>query len=476
MWHLLERAAHGQQGAIMRLFICFFAAVLASGMAPLAYAQGSRGASDDFYGRKYALVIGNGAYEGSALPNPENDAADMAEALKKAGFKVSLHINADLAAMRLALAEFESTLPEEAAAFVFYAGHGVQYQGQNYLIPIDALNKVHAAADLATSALSLAEITQQLASRRKGISVIVLDACRDSPFSNVQDIEPGLSRSTGLKDLKAPEGTKANKKAARIDGAMVAYSTAPNATASDGTGRNSPYTKHLKEHIRQPNASLETVLKLTRVGVTKDTKGRQTPWYESSINGDFYAAGRGRIEFDVLLDTLINADNAWHPQSNGQDVIVWKDTRPVLNRSNTSEFKDAFGKPILYGFKRRGSVIITRDGVPVHFGENDAKPAPWNVTLIGARAGVDLVSIRSSTRSFTGGDGDIFETSARLREIDQCERKRGAEENRVFRIKDANAWLYMYRFCGASACEVEYFVILSNYGLEQFGCKDTAGR
>ena len=279
----------------------------------------------------------------------------MADALKKTGFKVTLQVNAGLAAMRRALADFESKLPEDAAALIFYAGHGVQYQGQNYLIPIDAINKVNVALDLTKNALALAEITQQLSSRRKGISVIVLDACRDSPFTNVQSIEAGLSRSTGLKDLKITDGTKPNRKAGGLDGVMFAYSTAPDATASDGAGRNSPYAKHLKEFMRRPSTSIETVLKLTRIEVTKETNGQQTPWYESSINGDFFAAGRGRIEFDELMNTLIKSDNAWHPQSDGQDVITWKDAAPVLNRTDKSEYKDAFGKPILYLQKTRFS-------------------------------------------------------------------------------------------------------------------------
>ncbi len=439
-------------------------------------AQGSRRAGDDFFGRKYALVIGNGAYERSPLNNPANDASDVADALKKIGFKVTLQVNATLAAMRLALAEFESKLPNDAAALVFYAGHGVQYQGLNYLIPIDAINKVNVGLDLTKNALALAEVTQQLSSRRKGITVIVLDACRDSPFTNVQSIEGGLSRSTGLSDLRTTDGS--TRKAGGLDGVMFAYSTAPNVTAADGSGRNSPYAKHFKEFVRRPNVSLETVLKLTRIEVTRETNGQQTPWYESSIDGDFFVAGRGRIEFDELINALVKSENVWHPQSNGQDVITWKDAKPVLNRTDKSEFKDGFNKPINYGFKKRGSVIITRDGDPVHFGENDAKPEPWDVTLIGSRAGVDLISLRSGGRAFTGGDGDIFESSAILSELDQCRRttSRGAEEHRVFRIKESNSWLYKYRFCGASSCNVEHFVILSDYGLGQFGCADGTRR
>lgn len=462
----------------MWIVIWLLVATLTSGIATVASAQTNRGFADDFYGRKYALVIGNGAYERSPLPNPTNDATDMADALRKTGFDVSLHVNADLATMRMALAEFEGKLPEEAAAFIFYAGHGVQYQGQNYLIPVDALSKVHVAADLANSAIALAEITQQLASRRKGINVIVLDACRNSPFTNVQNIEAGLSRSTSLRDARSLDEPTSAKNAGRLDGTMIAYSTAPNATAEDGDGRNSPYSKHLKEFLRRPNTSLENVLKLTRVEVTKETKGQQTPWYESSINGEFYAAGRGRVEFEELMKTLINSDNAWHPQFNGQDVIAWKDLTPILNRSDKSEFKDAFKKPILYGFKKRGSVVITRDGEPIHFSDDNSKPEPWDVILIGSRVGVDLIYLKYSGRLFTGGDGDIFESSSLLQEINQCKRtsERNAREYRVFRVRDANAWLYMNRYCGASACNVEYFVVLSDYNLAQFGCKDGGHR
>jgi hypothetical protein len=455
----------------MRAQLFVFLSVLCFSAAAHAQTGG-----DDFIGRKFALVIGNGKYERAALTNPEHDAEDIAEVLRKTGFKVSKQVNADLAAMRLAVAEFESKLPDDAAAFIFYAGHGVQYRGQNYLIPIGALNNIKTSGDLPKHALALSEVAGQIASRRKGVTVIVLDACRDSPFPDVQGIEAGLSRSTGLR-LPVDNTSKQKKKSGGLDGVLVAYSTAPDATAADGVGRNSPYTKHLKEFLRRPNTSLESVLKLTRVEVTKETKGRQTPWYESSISGEVFVAGRGRIEFDDLLQVLLLSDDVWHPTYFGHDVISWKEAEPVLNRKDTSEFKDAFGKAVVPGFSRRGSVVIMVGGEPVHFGANESKPAPWNITLIGSRAGVELISIRSSVRPVTGGDGVIFEDSALLQELDNCKRtsEEGAREHRVFEVKSEKTkhWLYMTRLCGASACAIEYFLIFFDYDLTRFGCGAT---
>jgi hypothetical protein len=440
-------------------------------LSQAVHAQSNRRGGDDFYGRKFALVIGNSNYERAVLKNPANDAEDLAEVLRKTGFKVSKHLDADLATMRLALAEFEKALPDDAAAFVFYAGHGVQYRGQNYLIPIGALDKVKTAGDLPRHAFALAEITSQLASRRKGITIIVLDACRDSPFTEVQGIEAGLSRSTGLRNL-TDDGSQKKQKGGALEGVVVAYSTAPDATAGDGEGRNSPYTQHLKEFLRRPNASLEAVLKLTRVEVTKATKGEQTPWYESSISGDFFAAGRGRIEFDDLLRILTRSPD-WNPAES--DVIAWKSASPVFSGKETSNFRDAFGKMIPVSFLRSGSVVVTIDGEPMHFGRDESKPAPWNITLIGPRAGVDLISIKSSLRPFTGGDGEIFTKSALLKELVRCKRSSssgGLVESRVFEfaIDERKAWLYEGRRCAASSCETEYYILNWEHDLPKFGC------
>jgi hypothetical protein len=436
------------------------------------HAQSNRGGGDDFYGRKFALVIGNGNYERAELKNPANDAEDLAEALRKTGFRVSRHLNADLATMRLALAEFEKALPDNAAAFVFYAGHGVQYQGQNYLIPVGAMDKIKTASDLPRHAFALAEITSQLASRRKGITIIVLDACRDSPFMDVEGIESGLSRSIGLRNLKADDTSQKKKAGGGLEGVLVAYSTAPDSTARDGDGRNSPYTQHFKEFLRRPNASLETVLKMTRVEVTTATKGQQTPWYESSISGDFYAAGRGRIEFDDLLRVLTGNPD-WNPADN--DVIAWKSASPVFSGKETSNFRDASGKMIPVSFSRSGSVVVTIGGEPMHFGRDESKPAPWNITLIGPRAGVDLISIKSSVRPFTGGDGEIFTGSPLLKELVRCKRSSssaGLVESRVFAIAidERKAWLYEGRRCAASSCETEYYILNWEHDLPRFGC------
>jgi uncharacterized caspase-like protein len=211
---------------------------------------------DDFYGRKYALVIGNSKYEEpNALANPANDASDIAEVLTKTGFKVTTVLDANLTGFQLALAKFESIVPQRAAVLIFYAGHAVQFQAQNFLLPVDSISKIKRADDLFAHAILLNDILQRFADKKGSIATVILDACRNSPFPNTPEISAGLSRGAA-KSIAQPTGKVKSKKGGTMEGVVIAYSTAPDMTAADGAGRNSPYTKHLKAFLRRPNTAL----------------------------------------------------------------------------------------------------------------------------------------------------------------------------------------------------------------------------
>jgi uncharacterized caspase-like protein len=221
---------------------------------------------------RIALVIGNGGYKSvNALPNPPHDAELMAEALKKAGFTVTLITDGDMAGMGAAVTEFGKTLRQagaDATGLFYYAGHGVQSFGQNYLVPVDA--QLTNAADLSLVALDAQAVLRQMFSAHNRTNIVILDACRNNPFSQVRDLS-----DNGLAEMSAPTGT------------FLAYATAPGNVALDGADGNSPFTKALAARITTPGLAIEQAFKDVRVEVLAKTGGKQTPWDTSSLTGDF---------------------------------------------------------------------------------------------------------------------------------------------------------------------------------------------
>lgn len=222
-------------------------------------------------GRRSALVIGNAKYRHvSALTNPVNDSRAMAQELRKSGFEVVAVENADFAKMNLAIDQFANSIKEGGAALVFYAGHGFQVKGENYLVPIDA--NIKGESDVAVKAVNLGQVLSKLEDGKSSVNVVILDACRDNPFAGSWRSAAG----SGLAQINAPSGT------------VIAFATAPGKTASDGSAGNGLFTSHLIKQLRQPNQKLEDVLKNTRKGVAAASNNGQIPWDSSSLTGDFY--------------------------------------------------------------------------------------------------------------------------------------------------------------------------------------------
>jgi len=221
---------------------------------------------------RLALVIGNGAYETvTPLDNPVNDAGLMAQALKKAGFDVTLITEATQDKLILAISAFGRKLRDagaEATGLFYYAGHGVQSFGANYLLPVDI--ELHDAADLSLVGVPAQAVLRQMFSARNRTNIVILDACRNNPFVSIPDLS-----DNGLAEMKAPRGT------------FLAYSTAPGEIALDGDGTNSPFTKALAERLQTPGIAIESLFKDVRIEVLKSTGGNQTPWDTSSLIVDF---------------------------------------------------------------------------------------------------------------------------------------------------------------------------------------------
>lgn len=217
-----------------------------------------------------ALVIGNGAYRDAPLRNPVNDARDMAAKLRELGFQVIERLDADRQTMRQALREFEQQLRQRRGAGLFYyAGHGVQLKGQNYLIPVGV--DIRQEFEIPDEGVDADAVLRAMESAGNGLNIVILDACRNNPFTR------GFGASRGLARMDGPAGT------------FIAYATGPGAVSLDGGGgRNSPYTRHLLAAMSMPGLKLEQVFKQVLVAVEQETGGAQIPWVASSLRGDFY--------------------------------------------------------------------------------------------------------------------------------------------------------------------------------------------
>jgi len=220
---------------------------------------------------RIALVIGNGAYKTAPLKNPTNDAQDMASALREMGFDVTLKVNVNHRDMEEAVRSFGVKLKQGGLGLFYYAGHGVQVAGENYLIPVDT--KVDAEADVKFGALNAGMVLARMEDAGNGLNIVILDACRTNPFSrSFRTAEQGLAR------MDAPKGS------------IIAYATAPGRVAADsvGSGRNGVYTGFLLQHMRTPGLKVEEALKRVRADVVRVTVDKQVPWESSSLIGDFY--------------------------------------------------------------------------------------------------------------------------------------------------------------------------------------------
>jgi formylglycine-generating enzyme required for sulfatase activity len=223
---------------------------------------------------RIALVIGNSEYSSGPLPNPANDAKMISETLSSLGFEVIARRNADQNTMKRAIQEFGARLEKGGPAAVglfYYAGHGVQLNGRNYLIPTTA--QIEREGDVEIEAVSADWVIEQMRYARNRLNIVILDACRNNPFTrSMRSVDHGLA------SMDAPAGI------------LIAYSTAPGAVAADGAGRNSPYTEALSQAMRDLHEPVEQIFKHVRVGVMSATSGKQVPWESSSLTGDFYFA------------------------------------------------------------------------------------------------------------------------------------------------------------------------------------------
>lgn len=235
-----------------------------------------------FCEERVALVIGNGAYrEAPALPNPRNDAQDVAAALKRTGFQTISRLDLDKAGMEQAVIEFARAAKTADVVLFYYSGHAVQFSGMNYLAPVDA--RLSDEADLKRM-VRLDEIVSDM-QQAKSLRILVLDSCRDNPFVDSLRRSLGTTRALspqrGLAKIDSPQGT------------IVAYATQAGRTAEDGNGRNSPYTEAFLRHI-ETREEIGTIFRRISTEVYRTTNRLQLPELSLSIIGEFFLYGNAR--------------------------------------------------------------------------------------------------------------------------------------------------------------------------------------
>jgi hypothetical protein len=219
--------------------------------------------------KRIALIIGNSNYKTSPLKNPLNDAEDIAYELQRLGFKVQLGKNMSKKDMFFAIREFGKEIKQGGVGLFYYAGHGMQVQGRNFLIPVGA--DIRTEDEVEYEAIDAGLILRKMEAAGNPMNIVMLDACRDNPFAR-----SFRSAQKGLAQMDAPSGS------------LIVYATAPGSVAADGNGRNGTFTKNFLGHIRNPDLEVGQMLKRVRAGVQKDTNGQQVPWESSSLVGDFY--------------------------------------------------------------------------------------------------------------------------------------------------------------------------------------------
>ncbi len=274
-----------------------------------AFASVSNAATLDA-GPRVALVIGNAGYRTTPLKNPLSDARAVADALGKLGFKVIDLQNATQKQMFDAVRQFGDALQGGVGLF-YYAGHGVQVKGRNFLIPVDAL--IEREDEVPYKAFDVGLVLEKMEAAKNPLNIVILDACRNNPFARAS-----RATITGLAQMDAPTGS------------IVAFATAPGAEAADGSGSNGLYTGHLLRNMATPGLKVEDVFKRTRVAVKQDSSGRQIPWESTSLEGDFYFTPAGGAASPPATGSAAVENELW--------ALIIQSNSPAAYRSYIEKF------------------------------------------------------------------------------------------------------------------------------------------
>jgi uncharacterized caspase-like protein len=315
------------------------------------------GASAAWSETRVALIIGNSRYADASLrlENPANDALAMEKALKDAGFETVVKLNASRLDFYEAVNQFKAKISHdpEAIGLFYYAGHGVQADGVNYLIPVDA--KLESDADLDARAYDAGRVLRAMEAAQNSMNIVILDACRDNPLPKSRSAERGLARMTAA------------------SGTFIAYAAAPGQTAHDGSkGGNGVFTGELVKAMSTPGMPLEQVFKRVIAGVKSDTQGSQQPWSESSIQGEFYFYAPPQSVPVVHAVQTGSPDDA--------DVALWRSIESSRNAGDFHKYLGTYPHGLFAELARERvktlTAAVSLPRQPDHPTNQSPKPAP----------------------------------------------------------------------------------------------------
>ena len=323
---------------------------------------------------RIALVIGNASYQESPLSNPINDARAMSKQLERFDFEVIQAIDADLSTMQQAVLDFMKRVNTESTALVFYAGHGIQANGRNYLLPIDATLKSERA--LRFEALELGDILEELEETEARINIVILDACRNNPFE--RRFRGG---ARGLAVVDAAQGT------------LIAYATAPGSVASDGLGENGLYTQELLKALDQPGLKVEEVFKSVRRQVSEASGGEQIPWESSSLVGDFVF---NTAPIAKLTPAIANQTQAAYPRPE-KEMLFWQSIENSQDQADFKDYLDQYPSGTFSGIASRRIALLDTPDSP----GCDDLTGRWYASLVDAEENScrDTFTVRHGKKS-----------------------------------------------------------------------------
>jgi hypothetical protein len=285
---------------------------------------------------RVALIIGNSAYANAPLRNPANDAQAMSDVLRRLGFQVLELRDGSKAQMSAAISKISDTLKgKQGVGMLYYAGHGLQLDWRNYMVPVDANLKT--AADVPRQAIELSSVVDVFKAAGNRMNIVVLDACRDNPFGK------DTSTAKGLAQLDAPPST------------FLAYATAPGNVAEDGDEKsgNGLYTQFLLQELKRPTAKIEDVFKRVRLNVRKQSQGRQIPWESTSLEDDFFFNDgvKHTIKPEELARMAISSTKAVNGPSEKEQIAKLQELDRIAASARANEQKLSKEQKRELGFK-----------------------------------------------------------------------------------------------------------------------------
>ncbi len=319
--------------------------------------------------KRVALVIGNGAYQNApTLDNAAFDARAVAEAFRKLGFQVVDGYDLDIAEMRAKVSEFSADLPDAKSAVIYYAGHGISVDEENYLIPTDIVLK--SPTDLDLGAISVSLLLKQM-KREDRVNVVVLDACRDNPFAAA--LARNKTRAiVGERGLSRIDGDLAR-------GTLIAFASDPKSTALDGPpGQHSPFTAAFLDHVFDPGVSIDTVMSRVRTEVWEKTHHSQLPWVNTSLIGDYalnpqFGAEPGPEGGADASKAGPTTAPAPAPDRQSQEDLLWESAQHSNLRGDYQAYLDAFPNGFFAPMAKNRIASLENPGVARSEGDSKAE-------------------------------------------------------------------------------------------------------